>query len=188
MKSINKNNSNLLKLVFSGLSAALICLATTVFIVPLPTGGYVNLGDCFIILSGCMLTPMYGALAAGIGSALADVFLGFAIYAPVTFIVKALMAVTVYFITKIACTKTSPVKILNAASASAAAEIVMVSGYFFFFFIIYGYAGALADVFGNIVQALFAVAASVMIYSFMLKSKLFDYADNIINKNQKGAG
>ena len=54
--------------------------------------------------------------------------------------------------------------------------------------IIYGYAGALADVFGNIVQALFAVAASVMIYSFMLKSKLFDYADNIINKNQKGAG
>ncbi len=180
---MKKNASNFLKLVFAGLSAALVCMSTILFVVPLPTGGYVNLGDCFVILSGYMLGPVYGALAAGIGSALSDIFLGFGIYAPATFIIKGLMAVTAYFITLLARKKTSPLKILNAASASVAAEAVMLSGYFLFELVIYGYAGAFADLLGNTIQALFAVASYVAVYSFMFKSKLFDYADNIINKN-----
>ena len=31
--------------------------------IPLPTG-YVNIGDCFVIVSGFLLGPIYGGLAA----------------------------------------------------------------------------------------------------------------------------
>ena len=93
-------NKNLIKLVFTGLMAALVCVSTAVLVIPLPTGGFANLGDCFVIIAGYMLGPVYGALAAGIGAGLSDLFLGYGIYAPATFVIKAIMAIVVFFITK----------------------------------------------------------------------------------------
>ena len=73
-------------LASSALFAAIICIATFIVKIPSPaTNGYFNLGDCFVILSGLLLSPVYGALAAGIGSALADILSGYAQYAPATF-------------------------------------------------------------------------------------------------------
>ena len=65
-------NKTTRKLVFSGLFAALCCVMTMVIQIPSPTG-YVNLGDCMILLGALALGPVYGALAGGIGSALADI-------------------------------------------------------------------------------------------------------------------
>ena len=42
--------------------------------------------------------PLYGFLAAGLGSALADIFSGYAIYAPATFLIKGLMVLAAYCI------------------------------------------------------------------------------------------
>ena len=39
------------------------CVATMVVQIPLPTG-YVNIGDCFVIISGFLLGPVYGGFAA----------------------------------------------------------------------------------------------------------------------------
>ena len=55
------------KLVFSALMAALVYAATMMIQIPSPMNGYVNLGDCFVLLSGWLLGPWYGAAAAGIG-------------------------------------------------------------------------------------------------------------------------
>ena len=65
-------------LVFAALLAALVCVATMVIQIPSPANGYVNLGDCFVLLSGWLLGPLHGAAAAGIGSMMADLFLGYA--------------------------------------------------------------------------------------------------------------
>ena len=76
--------------------AGQLCGATlllTLLSIPLPSGyGYVNLGDGGVFLCACLLPGGLGALAAGVGAALADLILGWAIYAPVTLIIKGLTA------------------------------------------------------------------------------------------------
>ena len=76
--------------------AGQLCGATlllTLLSIPLPSGyGYVNLGDAGVFLCACLLPGGLGALAAGVGAALADLILGWAVYAPVTLLVKGLTA------------------------------------------------------------------------------------------------
>ena len=75
------------KIVMAAMLAALVCVATMIVKIPSPLKGYLNLGDCVVLLSGWILSPVYGFLAAGIGSALADLFSGYVTYAPATFII-----------------------------------------------------------------------------------------------------
>ena len=81
------------KLVRASLFAALCTIMTLVIQVPSPMQGYVNLGDCAVLLSAWVLGPWYGGAAAGVGSMLADLLSGYAHYAPGTFAVKLAMAV-----------------------------------------------------------------------------------------------
>ena len=57
-------------MVTAAVLAALSCVATMVVQIPSPMNGYVNLGDCFVLLSGWLLGPWWGAAAGGIGSML----------------------------------------------------------------------------------------------------------------------
>ena len=56
------------KMVLAALMAALTYVATMVVQIPSPMQGFVNLGDCFVLLSGWLLGPWYGFAAGGIGS------------------------------------------------------------------------------------------------------------------------
>ncbi len=69
-------NQKVRKLVLSALMAALVYVATSIIQIPSPVNGYVNLGDCFVLLSGWLLGPWYGAAAAGIGSMLVSGIVG----------------------------------------------------------------------------------------------------------------
>ena len=63
---------NTQKLVLTALFAALTCVATMIIRIPTPgTGGYIHPGDALVILSGIILGPLYGFLAAGLLTALA---------------------------------------------------------------------------------------------------------------------
>lgn len=79
-------------LVLTALLAAMACAATMAIRVPTPTGGYVNLGDAVVLLGAYLLGPGWGAAAAGIGSALADLLGGYPMYVPATLVIKAVMA------------------------------------------------------------------------------------------------
>ena len=81
-----------MKIVLSAMLAALICVATMIITVPSPLGGFLNLGDGFVLLAGWLLGPIYGFVSAGLGSALADLFLGYAFYVPGAFVIKGLSA------------------------------------------------------------------------------------------------
>ena len=65
-------DQKLRKLVLAALFAALTTVMTMVIRIPSPMSGYVNLGDCAVLLSAWILGPGLGCAAAGIGSMLAD--------------------------------------------------------------------------------------------------------------------
>ncbi len=80
------------RIVLSALFIAFTCVATMLIKFPTPAFGYIHVGDCMVLLCGVILGPGVGALAAGIGSALADLFSGYLVYVPATFVIKALTA------------------------------------------------------------------------------------------------
>ena len=47
-------------MVMAAVLAALACVATMVVQIPSPMNGFVNLGDCFVLLSGWLLGPWWG--------------------------------------------------------------------------------------------------------------------------------
>jgi uncharacterized membrane protein len=53
-----------------------------------PTKGYFNLGDSMVFFSALAFGWRAGAICGGVGSALADILLGFGIFAPVTLTAK----------------------------------------------------------------------------------------------------
>jgi len=83
--SLRKSFSIALAAVFT----ALVCVATMMFILYVPaTEGYFNLGETMVYTTAILLGPYVGAIAGGLGSALADLLLGFSIYAPATLVIK----------------------------------------------------------------------------------------------------
>ena len=115
------------KLVLAALFAALCTVMTMVIQVPSPMQGYVNLGDCAVLLSAWVLGPWYGSAAAGLGSMLADL-LSYPHYAPGTLVIKFTMAVAAAYIFEAMRERSG--KLAAQLIGGAAAEIIMVLGYF----------------------------------------------------------
>ncbi|MEM0383668.1 MAG: ECF transporter S component [Candidatus Caldarchaeum sp.] len=69
---------------------ALVAAATMVLSIYFPlTRGYFNLGETMVYLSALLGGPFVGAFAGGVGSALADIILGYQAFAPGTLLIKA---------------------------------------------------------------------------------------------------
>lgn len=95
-KEMVTNKMTVQKLVMTALMMCLIMTMTFIIRIPVPaTQGYVHLGDAMIFMAVLLLGWKLGAVAAGIGSALADLWGGYLMYVPVTLVVKAFMAAAV---------------------------------------------------------------------------------------------
>lgn len=139
--------SRALLLAASAVMAALTAAVTIVVQVPVPqTQGYVNLGDTVVMLSGALFGPAVGAVAGGLGSALADVVSGYGHWAPFTLVIKGAEGFVVGLLSR----KGGRLRTLLACLVGGA---VMVSGYFAVEYVLYG-AGAFAELPGNVLQAL----------------------------------
>lgn len=125
---------NLRFLVMSALFAAFTCIATMIIKFPTPTFGYIHLGDVFVLLSGIVLGPGVGALAAGIGSAMSDLFSGYLIYVPATLVIKGLTACIAGYLFKKATRKafTNKAGALGLLLGGILGEVFMVFGYFIY--------------------------------------------------------
>ena len=91
---MNKNlkSEGIQDLTILGLLIALVAVSTMVIKIPtIATQGYIHLGDSMIFLAAIMFGKKKGAIAGGIGSAMADLFLGYTHWILPTFIIKALM-------------------------------------------------------------------------------------------------
>lgn len=158
------------KIVTASMIAALICVATMIIKIPSPLKGYINLGDCIVLLAGWLLSPFYGFIAAGIGSALADIFSGYIAYAPATFVIKGLMAVIAYFGFKFIHKRLGSLtsKILSGTLS----EIIMVLGYFVFEGFLYGFVPSLANIPANAVQGVAGVIIGTILVRVFEKNKI----------------
>ena len=158
-----KNNHNqLLKTTTTAAMIALICVLTMAVRIPTPTKGYLNLGDCAVLLSGWLLGPVYGAIAGGVGSALADLLAGYPAYVPGTLLIKALMALIISFVPYRLCRNGRRHTRIGFLICAAIAEALMASGYWLYEAVVIGegYAAALAGVSGNVFQGLAGIAGS----------------------------
>jgi len=155
------------KMVISSLIAALTCVATMIIKIPSPLSGYINLGDSVVLLSGWMLGPVWGFCAAAIGSALADIFYGYVVYAPATFIIKGIMAVVAYGLHKRFSNK-----IAGLVISAVVAEIIMCVGYYVFEGFLYGFSASLVNIPANLIQAAAGITAGLILVNIFKKANI----------------
>jgi uncharacterized membrane protein len=156
--------------VLCALFAALCCLATMVIQVPAPLVGYLNLGDCVVLTGAFVLGPWYGALAAGLGSALADLFSGYVQYVPATFVIKGLVALVAGLVFWLLCKKMCIPGLPSRAIAGLLGETIMVLGYFAYEALALGYGvAALSGMPFNMLQAVLGVVTSTLLGTLLLK-------------------
>lgn len=94
MKSITTK-----KITYTAIMIALVFVGTFAIRIPVPfSGGYIHPGDSMVFISGLILGPIYGALAAGIGSALSDLLGGYAEWVLPTLLIKAAMGYIVGYV------------------------------------------------------------------------------------------
>ncbi len=152
------------KLTYGGLMGAFIFLGTSILSFPM-INGYLNMGDGIILISAVILGP-FAAIPAAIGSMLADLAAGFAIYAPFTFMIKGLVGLVPALLLR---GKKLSLKTLILPFLMA--EIIMVSGYFLADSLLFQ-AGAVAAIPFNLVQGLFGILIGCAGSVVVLKSKI----------------
>lgn len=139
------------------LLAALIGL-TAVFTlairVPTPARGYANLSDVAIVFAGLAFGPWVGAIAGGIGTAIADL-IGYPVYAPISLVVHGLQGLLIGLI---GYRQTSMVRLILAWLAGA---IAMVGGYLAGGALIVGLPASAADIPLNAFQALLGAVVGI---------------------------
>ena len=154
--------------VRAALFAAITAVATMVIALPLPGGGYANLGDTAVLLAAFFLPGPYAALAAGLGAGLADVLLSYTVYAPATFVIKALMALFAVWMAR-----------RSRILAAVGGEVIMAGGYFLFETALYGAAGAVPALMGNVTQGVICAVAALAVYRIVFP---------ILNRKEKNHG
>ena len=156
------------RVVLTAMLASMVCVATMCVQIQSPMGGYVNLGDALVLLSAYLLGKKYGPIAAGLGSMLADVLLGYGHYAPGTLVIKALCA----FVAAVIYARMNAGRTVKCVVSGIAAEIIMVVGYLFYAWIVLGYgAAAISSVPGNLAQAAVGIIVSTALLGLLLRSE-----------------
>lgn len=156
-------------IVIAAFFAALVCVATIIIKVPSPKG-YINLGDGIILVAASFLSPLLAFFSAAIGSALADIFSGYIVYAPVTFLIKGLMAVLFCAVFSLLHKrlKKTPSQII----AAIIAESFMIFGYFIFETFLYGVAISVVNIPLNSIQAAFGIVVGLVLTKALSKQNL----------------
>ncbi|MEA4971567.1 MAG: ECF transporter S component [Candidatus Metalachnospira sp.] len=166
-----KSTSSAKSIAINGLSIALVFVATGFINIKLPiaaSGGLVHLGNIPLFLAAIIFGKKTGAIAGSIGMALFDIFSGWALWAPFTFVVVGIMGYTVGKITE----KDEHNTLLWYVLAILAALIIKIVGYYIAEGIIYGnWIAPVSSIPGNIVQVLVA-AVIVLPLAKSLKKQL----------------
>ncbi|MBN1310820.1 MAG: ECF transporter S component [Anaerolineae bacterium] len=111
-------------LATTGVMTALVLGMTMVRIAVTPVNGYVHLGDIGIYFTAFAFGPWAGLVAGGVGTALADVISGYAVFAPLSLAVHGLQGLVAGWIVH---DRPAPARL---ALAVLAGGLVVVVGYF----------------------------------------------------------
>ncbi len=153
------------KITVIAVMAALVFVVTYVTGALIPIrighGGYINLGDVVIYISAFILGGPSAAIAAALGSGLADVVMGAGVYIPATIIVKGLMGLVVGLITK---KQDFPTYFIGCFVGGA----IMLGGYTLFeYFFLGGLPYITASVVPNLIQWVGATIIAVAFFAIV---------------------
>ena len=149
------------KTVTISLLAALCCVATIVIPIPTPTGGYLNAGDVVVMLAALLAGPLFGGMAAGLGSGLADLMTGYALFAPGSLVVKWLAAAAAGLLYR---------RYRKVLPAVICGEAVMVAGYFLYESLVLGFGwAAAAEIGANALQGAVGAVGGAALYQALVR-------------------
>ena len=167
---MNKEQIKTKDLTKMGLMAALVFFGT--FFIKIPSiSGYTHLGDCMIFVSVLILGWRKGAVAGGIGAALADLLGGYTQWIIPTLFIKAIMAMIMGMITE----KLFPNLRFGWLIGATVGGIFQIVGYTFVRILLYGTAMGFVELPMLIIQTVSGVALSLVLVTTLLQT-------NIINK------
>ena len=172
-----KRKKQLMSLCLTAIFTALTTVVTMFIQIPNPaTGGYVNIGDCVILIAGTLLGPLPGLFVGGVGSAIADLATGYAHWAFPTFVIKGLegflCGLTTYFIFR--HTQKRSVKLAFTALTSILCATIMMVGYIIANLAMGGTGKAIASIIPNTIQAGISVAIDLVVVTALIKTPFFD--------------
>jgi len=145
-------------IAYIGIGSAIICAGTMIIQIPIPqTRGYINLGDALVLTIAMLFGSRIGGLAGGIGSALADIILGYVHWAPFTFAIKGIEGLIAGSLAYKA--QNTIVRVLFLILAG----LEMVAGYFIVETFMYGIGPAVVELPGNCFQAGGGVLISMLL-------------------------
>ena len=152
MSNTAVKNSSAKTLAINSLSIALVFLATGFINIRLPimaNGGLIHLGNVPLFLAAIIFGKKTGALAGAVGMALFDLFSGWTLWAPFTFVIVGIMGWVVGSMTE----KDEHNSFSWYLLAIIAALIIKIVGYYIAEGIIFGnWIAPVASIPGNIVQ------------------------------------
>lgn len=178
--SRSEKSDNTLIFVTTAMMTAMVMIATTFFKVP-NAMGYIHLGDGFVLLAAIILPKKYACFAGGVGAGLADIYGGYAVWAPWTLVIKIVMVLIVQlffdFLTKRASNGKHIAKIAGIPFAELFAYVLAVlwtvSGYYVAQGFISGnWAAPIADVPGNVLQAAVGSVIAILVSVTLGKTSL----------------
>jgi len=172
---------NSLSLSIVGIFSALICLLTMVISIPIPaTQGFINIGDAGVMITGMMFGPIIGGIAGGVGSSLADIFLGYTVYAPATLLIKGLEG---FLVGLIADPKKKNTRInFKDILAVIIGGITMSFGYFLYEIILFGISGALYEIFLNLIIQFGLGAIIAILFVITIRKNISDNLPQVFDK------
>lgn len=178
--SRSEKSDNTLIFVTTAMMTAMVMIATTFFKIP-NAMGYIHLGDGFVLLAAIILPKKYACFAGGVGAGLADIYGGYAVWAPWTLVIKIVMVLIVQlffdFLMKRASNGKHIAKIAGIPFAELFAYVLAVlwtvSGYYIAQGFISGnWIAPVADVPGNVLQAAVGSVIAILVSVTLGKTSL----------------
>lgn len=162
-------------MVLTAMLSALVFLATLLLNIKLPisaNGGLVHLGTAMLFIASILFGPKKGAFAGAVGMGLFDLVSGWTLWAPITFLTRALQG---YIVGKIAWSK-------DRKGSSTGLNLLgmiisvppMIAGYFVWEGILYGnWIAPLASIPGDIVQSVIGIVVAIPVCLVLRKTAIF---------------
>lgn len=164
------NDQKVRRLVRAALFTAVCTVMTLVIQIPSAAQGYLNLGDCAVLLAAWTLGPVYGGAAAGIGSMLADL-LSYPLYAPATLVIKLAMGAAAGALYR-ALRRLGARPLAAMLVSGTVAELIMAAGYFLYACLLLGEGlAAAASVTGNLVQGVLSLTLAAALHPILPRPK-----------------
>lgn len=176
MKKLSRRTTIVTKqLTTIAMFVALVTVATVVIAIPAPAGGFLNVGDTVVLIAAACLGPIGGMVAGGLGSCIADLILGYGMYAPFTLVIKGLEGlicgglILLYDRTLGKRFKNYIAQVIAGVISMIIATLTMSSLYCIADGILYGWGAAIVNAPVNLLQgAIGIVAGSIIVYALNL--------------------